>query len=39
LIKLDKVRASVASFLGYMKHCDGVRSIESVLWNAVYKKG
>ncbi|HEX9078106.1 MAG TPA: reverse transcriptase/maturase family protein [Desulfuromonadaceae bacterium] len=34
-IGLDRVRASVASFLGYMRHCNGAASTASALEHAV----
>ena len=36
-ITLERARASVMSFLGYMKHCDGYRSTVAVLDNLVLK--
>lgn len=37
-IGLDRVRSSVMSFLGYMKHCDGVLTLESTLACAVLSR-
>ncbi|MBW2599340.1 MAG: group II intron reverse transcriptase domain-containing protein [Deltaproteobacteria bacterium] len=37
-ISLEKVRASVMSFLGYMKHCSGFKTTESVLGELVLRK-
>jgi retron-type reverse transcriptase len=38
MIGLDRIRSSIMSFLGYMKHCNGSRSLEAVLDGAVYIK-
>ena len=37
-ITLKKVRASVMSFLGYMKHCSGFRTTESVLGELILRR-
>lgn len=37
-IALDRVRASVMSFLGYMKHCNGTLTTESTLMRAVLRR-
>lgn len=38
-VGLDRVRASVMSFLGYMKHCNGSLTLESTLSRAVFSLG
>lgn len=37
-IALDRLRSSVMSFLGYMKHCSGTFSLESVLASVKVKR-
>ena len=39
LMTLEQIRVSIVSFLGYMKHCDGKRSVESILNQLVFTKG
>jgi len=39
LMTLEQIRASIMSFLGYMKHCDGKRSVDSILEQLVFTKG
>lgn len=36
---LEQIRVSIVSFLGYMKHCDGKRSVESILSQLIFSKG
>ncbi len=38
-IDLDYIRPRVASFVGYMRHCDGWRSLEALLEDFVLTKG
>ena len=37
-IGFSKIQASIASFGGYMKHCNGITSMESVLSGAVFSR-
>ncbi len=37
-ITLDDVRPSVASFLGYMKHCSSYRTVQEILNDLVLKR-
>jgi retron-type reverse transcriptase len=39
LMNLEQIRVRIASFLGYMKHCDGKRSVESVLDRLIFSRG
>ena len=38
LMTLEQIRTSIMSFLGYMKHCDGKKSVESMLEQIVFRK-
>ena len=39
LMTLEQIRVSIVSFLGYMKHCDGKRTVESMLEKHVFSRG
>lgn len=38
IVEIDHIRASIASFVGYMRHCNGSVTLESVLSGAVFTR-